>query len=450
MRNILVILLGSFLLLSTPVIAGEEPLEARIVELQQALNELRDSYETRLVALEQRLQVAEQRVVEQADEKPTAAGSTRLTAAAGSDNSFNPAIGVIFQGQAWDYQRNPDNYEIPGFPLGGEAGPVAEGLSLGETEIDISANVDDKFTAWLTLPVVIEDGETVVEVEEAWIETLALPGGVSARFGRFFSNIGYLNSKHSHSWDFVDQPLAYQAFLGNQYIDDGVQLRWLAPTDFYLELGGELMRGDRYPAGGAADSGFGSHSLFARTGGDVGMSHSWQAGLSYLDATSNGRESGAEDEPLVFSGDSELLIAEFIWKWAPNGNARQRNFKLQAEYLHRDEQGLYELPAGDNHRYDASQDGWYVQAIYQPVPRWRVGGRIDALNGDYAGSAFAGTPLDTAGVDPRRYSFMLDWSNSEFSRIRLQYTHDDATFRSDNQWGLQYIHSIGAHGAHSF
>jgi hypothetical protein len=210
------------------------------------------------------------------------------------------------------------------------------------------------------------------------------------------------------------------------------------------------MRGDRYPAGGAADSGFGSHSLFARTGGDVGMSHSWQAGLSYLDATSNGRESGAEDEPLVFSGDSELLIAEFIWKWAPNGNARQRNFKLQAEYLHRDEQGIYELPAGDNHLYDASQDGWYVQAIYQPVPRWRVGGRIDALDGDYAGSAFDGTPLDTSGVDPRRYSFMLDWSNSEFSRIRLQYTHDDATFRSDNQWGLQYIHSIGAHGGHSF
>ena len=75
----------------------------------------------------------------------------------------------------------------------------------------------------------------LVEIEEAWIETLALPGGISLRMGRFFSDIGYLNSKHSHNWDFADQALVYQALLGNHYLDDGVQLRWLAPTDFFLE-----------------------------------------------------------------------------------------------------------------------------------------------------------------------------------------------------------------------
>src|SRR5690606_24480964 len=153
-------------------------------------------------------------------------------------------------------------------------GPAPEGLALGETEIDMSANVDDKFTAWLTAGIHIEDGEAHLDIEEAWLETMALPAGMSARFGRFFSGIGYLNEKHAHAWDFADQPLPYQALLGEQYIDDGVQLRWIAPTDVYVELGAELLRGGRYPAGGAPDSGLGAKSLFVNVGGDVGTGHS--------------------------------------------------------------------------------------------------------------------------------------------------------------------------------
>ena len=45
---------------------------------------------------------------------------------------------------------------------------------------------------------------------------------------------------------------------------------------------------------------------------------------------------------------------------------------------------------------------------------------------------------------------MADWSNSEFSRLRFQYNHDRATLADDNQFGLQYMFSIGAHGAHTF
>jgi hypothetical protein len=45
---------------------------------------------------------------------------------------------------------------------------------------------------------------------------------------------------------------------------------------------------------------------------------------------------------------------------------------------------------------------------------------------------------------------MVDWSNSEFSRLRFQYNRDEAGVEGDNQFGLQYIFSIGAHGAHSF
>ncbi len=334
--------------------------------------------------------------------------------------------------------------------MGGEAGLAPEGFSLAETEINISANVDDKFTAWLTVPIAVEDGEVGIELEEAWVETLKLPAGLSLRMGRFFSNIGYLNSKHFHSWDFADQPLVYRAFLGGQYLDDGLQARWLAPTDFYLELSGELLRGDRYPAGGASHSGLGSYTLKAQSGGDIGFSNSWLFGFSWLHADSDGRELGDEDDPLFFNGDSNILIADFVWKWAPNGNSRQRNFKFQAEYMWRMEDGDYALPHTSPLPWDVKQNGWYAQVIYQPWPQWRFGGRIERLSSDTPGPEFSGSVLDPMGMNPSRYSLMVDWSNSEFSRLRMQYNHDKAGTENDNQFALQYIYSIGAHGAHAF
>ena len=442
---------------TTPALAQQQ---SEIDILREELTEMRADYESRIARLEQRLDAAEKKAVSQqtdsgqAMERAVVQEDTWQPDPAQSrddgNSTFNPALGVIFQGQAWSYDNDPDEYQIPGFPLGGEAGPLPEGFSLGEIEINISANVDDKFTAWLTAPIAVEDGETVIEVEEAWIETMTLPAGLSLRLGRFFSNIGYLNDKHAHSWDFADLPLPYQAFLGNQYIDDGLQMRWLAPTDFYFELGAEISRGDRYPASGAGNSGFGSHALHALTGGDVGYSHSWQAGLSYLRTEAEERASGSEHEPLFFSGDSGLVIAEFVWKWSPNGNFRQRNLVFQAEYLWRNEDGSYTLPGSSALPYDNDQRGWYLQSVYQPFPRWRFGVRYDQLSSDHPGDAFVDTPLMPAQNDPKRYSIMADWSNSEFSRLRLQYMLDKTGYQNDNQLGLQYIFSIGAHGSHSF
>jgi hypothetical protein len=46
---------------------------------------------------------------------------------------------------------------------------------------------------------------------------------------------------------------------------------------------------------------------------------------------------------------------------------------------------------------------------------------------------------------------MLDFSFSEFSRFRLQLAADKSRAGvTDNQVILQYIHSLGAHGAHRF
>ena len=187
------------------------------------------------------------------------------SATSASANAFNPAIALILNGLYVNHSQDPVNYQRSGFPQVGEGGPSAAGLQLGESEISFAANIDDKFYGQLTLAIESEDGETHTGIEEAYIETTALPNGISARAGRFYSNIGYLNSHHTHTDYFSDRPLAYQAFLGNQYGDDGVQLRWVAPTDIYLEFGGEAFRGENAPAGGAAHNGVGTKTFFVHT-----------------------------------------------------------------------------------------------------------------------------------------------------------------------------------------
>jgi hypothetical protein len=52
---------------------------------------------------------------------------------------------------------------------------------------------------------------------------------------------------------------------------------------------------------------------------------------------------------------------------------------------------------------------------------------------------------------PDRVTLMLDWSPSEFSRLRVQYALDDARLEQrDRQFLIQYLYGIGAHGAHKF
>ena len=366
-------------------------------------------------------------------------------ASASSQSSSNPAISLILMGRYASFDNDPENYAIPGVTLPEETDPGKEGFSLAESELIISGNIDDKFFGRFTTALTPENE---IEIEEAFVQTLGLPAGFDAQFGRFYSEIGYLNKIHAHYWDFVDQPLVYRAYLGNQYNDDGIQLRWLAPTELYLEFGGEAFSGDSFPASRPSNESAGSTSLFMKLGGDVGISHSWQAGVSYLATQSENRET--EEAEVSFSGDNNLLIADLVWKWAPAGNDTQTSLMLQAEYFTSMEQGDYTIGGNGTNPVDRDNDGWYAQLVYKFLHRWRAGLRYDQLNIEDPGSVFSGTSLETQGHTPERVSAMLDFSHSEYSRFRLQFNRDESYAVADNQWYLQYIMSLGAHGAHRF
>jgi hypothetical protein len=365
------------------------------------------------------------------------------------ENAFNPGISLILQGTAASSSRDPNTYQVTGFaPSGGEVAPAPRGFSLGESELVISSNIDPYFRG---LFIAALTPENEVEVEEAYFQTLALGRGFTLRGGRFLSGIGYQNEIHQHAWDFQDASLAYKTFLGGRLIDDGVQLRWVAPTDLFVELGTELSRGLNFPGTSRNKSGAGAVSAFGHLGGDLGLSTAWRAGLSHLRTSPQDRvqddvDSAGTAFAQTFTGDSRLWIGDFVVKSGV--------FKLQGEYFRRRETGqlTHNAVTGD---YESRQSGWYLQGVYQFMPRWRAGYRYDSVShgsvSNGLGLTAADSPLLLTGHNPTRNTLMVDWSLTEFSRFRIQVASDKSRFgETDKQLVLQYVHSLGAHGAHRF
>lgn len=431
-------------LASTSALAGDADI------LRAEINEMKRLYESRISDLESKLEKLE---TKQTNSTNTAKATPATARRAVKDNSFNPSIGLILNGQY--NQFSSDEGDIAGFAVGEEGERPSEGFAVDHTELNFSANVDDKFMGSVTAAIAQHEGSTEVELEEAFVQTLpgiGLPDGMSIKAGRAFWTLGYLNEHHSHSDDFVDRPLPYRAFLDGAFNDDGAEISYVLPTDFYSEIGGGVFRGDDFPFGAATGSGADAWSAYGRVGGDIGHNQSWRVGASVLSGESDGARESNEDT-VSFTGDTRLYVADARYVWAPTGNARQQEVILQGEYFYRDEDGIYEDANANTGgiALDDSSSGWYAQSVYKFAPQWRVGGRFSQLYAADTPTGLAGSALDADGFDPRSYTAMIDWTNSEFSRVRVQASHEElARDQEDNQLRVQYIMSLGAHGAHKF
>ncbi|HYS57926.1 MAG TPA: hypothetical protein VEM34_07260 [Burkholderiales bacterium] len=414
---------------------------AATAQTQDELRALRDQ----LRQLDRRVTEAEQAAI-QASSRPA------------SESAMNPAVSVILNGIYSNLSQDPNAFRIDGFvPTLGDVGPGVRGLSLGESELAIAANIDHHFRGTLIASISPED---TIGVEEGYIQTLSLSYGFTVKAGRFFSAVGYQNQIHAHAWDFTDAPLANKVFLGNQLNEDGMQLKWVAPTSLYWDVGVEAGRGRQFPAGpagGRNKNGVSSGNVFTHIGGDFGTGTAWQTGVSYLSTSPQDRtfEDPTGTTNSSFTGQSRLWVLDGILKWAPNYNPTYTNFKLQGEYFRRKEDGdLTSGTAAQTGGFASVQSGWYLQSVYQFVPMWRVGYRYDRLN---SGATNLSAPLNAAdfpilaAYNPTKQTVMVDWSPSEFSRIRLQAASDKSRSDvTDHQIFLQYIVSLGAHGAHKF
>ena len=454
-KKLLLAASAAVLLHTSPALAASD---SDLTNLKAEIQSMRDAYESKIEQLEQKVETlsaqqdqtaAKVATVEPAAGEPIASQTPATRQRSIKDSSFNPSIGVILNGKYNSFSENEG--DVAGFAIGEEGERGTEGLSIDETELNFAASVDDKFRGSATVALAEHGGETEVEIEEVYIATTALPAGIEVKAGRFFSELGYLNSHHTHTDDFADRPLTNRAFLDGNYGDDGIQVSAVLPTPIYTEVGAGIFRGDDNPAGGAEGSDIGAWTAYGRVGGDIGDKTSWRVGLSTLQADDVSRD--ANEDEVNFSGDSDLYIADARAVYAPTGNNAEQEIIFQGEYFYRDEDGTYEdADAGTGAiDYDDGQSGWYAQSVYKFAPQWRAGARFSQLYAGDVPAGLVGSALDDEGHDPWAATAMIDWTNSEFSRLRAQYSREEvADDQEDNQFTLQYIMSLGAHGAHNY
>ena len=413
---------------------------------------------------------------------PAAAAPQTLPNLGQNDRTLQFGASLILDAKYAAQSQNPENAYAGTLPTAAEG--IPRGFSIGETELALTGAVDNLFRAEARFVLEQTGSSTAVRTEEVYAETLGLPWGTRIKAGKYWSGVGYLNDKHPHQWDFVDLPLVYKSVFGGQLNQTGMQLSWIAPSDDLLfKLGGEIAQGST-AYGENFNGNYNQNkprvgTIYAKTGGDVGESHSWQGGVSFVRSTTGSGSSAnqatytlsntnpADDsaQQLSFNGSNTVWIADFVYRWAPFGNPTSQNLKLQGEMFWNQQSGsmtsLFGCDANEactGSNFTQNQKGFYAQGVYQFMPKWRTAYRYDRVFNPTNSYGFAAYPEVLAGSqlqngwNPYRNTLMLDWSNSEYSLIRLQLARDNAFGPGlyNNQLFLQYIMSLGAHGAHKY
>ena len=500
-------------LLCSPALYAQDDVQAQLNEIQASLRQIKIDYEQRIAVLESQVTRLQQENKQLASRDPASKAQPpqkslevpnkaleRIAKAAsveeaiinvapppaaerletfqkldGKDRTIGLGMELILDAKYSAQSQNPTNPYAGTLPNGAEG--IPRGISIGETELAFKGSVDNLFRGEARFILEQSGNSTSIKTEEVYAETLGLPWGTKIRAGKYWSNVGYLNDKHPHEWDFVDLPLVYKAVFGGQLNETGAQLSWVAPTDNMLfKLGGEIAQGSN-GYGSTYNSNYNQNTprlgtLYAKTGGDIADSHSWQGGISFIRSTTGSGSSAnqasydlSNNNTLNFAGGNTIWLADFIYRWAPFGNPTSQNFKLQGEMFWNNQSGSMTSTTGcginqgsacNGSNFSQNQQGFYAHGIYQFMPKWRAGYRYDRVfsgTNSYGlpSAALAGSQIQS-GWDPYRNTLMMDWANSEYSIIRLQLARDNAfgPGLNNNQIYLQYIMTLGTHGEHKY
>lgn len=342
----------------------------------------------------------------------------------------------------------------------GDHDPKSRGFTIPNTELTFDGAVDPYFKGFANLVYKIgADGETGVELEEAYLLTTSLPRNLQLKAGQFVTEFGRQNPQHPHAWAFVDQPLVLNRMFGPDGLrGQGARLSWLFPTSFYTEAmvtvansNGETMSSFRSEESGEFHGGrvverkvqrFSDLMIAPRLSTSFDLTET-QTLLLGASAAFGPNNSGP-------SARTEIYGVDAYWKW--KRAAAQVGFpflSLQAEALTRRYEAEERVAVASIDQVLPAEDlrdwGAYAQALWGIKPRIVAG-----LRGDWTrGSAAA---FDSELRRNRfRLSPNLTWYPTEFSKFRVQYNYDDRrTFDTAHSLWLQFEFLLGAHAAHKF
>jgi len=370
-------------------------------------------------------------------EKQALSTSTNQSASF-SQNAYLPDIALILNMSMQHRNiKNSDyeNFAIPGFIASGDAEipfNKEDGLNFNYGEVAMRSTVDPYFDAFA----IFHLHPDAFEIEEAFVQTRALPYGFIIKAGKFKSSFGRINSKHQHSWQFDSQPIIYKSLFGPDSISDaGIQAQWVAPTDTYIMLGAEALQGANDRSFGATGENKHLYVAYLKSSVDIGEDLSMLGGLSIAHGSNI---DGAKVAPTdVYGVDFTLRdqlgsYSSLIW---------------QSEFLQRNKDITTTTVTTTN-----KQAGLYSELIYQYNNNYSVGARYDAITkNDVDLSAYNG--VNTDNLD--RYTAKIDYHPFPMSRLRLSATYDRTKVIAGERKNVKEVMlslniAAGAHGAHDY
>ena len=342
----------------------------------------------------------------------------------------------------------------------GDHDPAVRGFTIPNEEITLDGAVDPYFRGFVNVVYKIDaEGESALELEEAYVLTTSLPKNLQLRAGQFFTEFGRQNQQHPHAWAFVDQPIVLNRLLGPDGMrGQGARLSWLAPTSWYTEAMVTVMN-----AGGETMFSFGSEESSEIHGGTP-VEHEVNGGSDLVvvpristsfDLTETqtllvGVSSAFGPNNSGTSSRTRLYGADVYWKWK-SATASQGFpfFSIQSEVMARnyDAAERFEsltssllLPAET-----LKDQGGYAQVLWGIRPRIVAGFRGEWADGN------TGAFDSELRANRVRLSPNFTYYPSEFSKVRFQYNFDDRKgIGRDHSLWLQFEFILGAHAAHRF
>jgi hypothetical protein len=313
------------------------------------------------------------------------------------------------------------------------------GIKVQGLELAASASVDPffRFDTYVQL--------TDMEIEEAFLTTLALPWNLQARAGLINAAVGRQNPTHLHTWNYANPPLSHTRFMSREHFrGPGLELSVLMPLPWYLMLIGQAF--DTTEALGFNSVTFGSSEQngsgrIERPGDFVyvlRMENFFELSTDWSLLVGGSESQG--QSPYVPRGRTYLHGGDLYLKWRPiSEGLGDFALALTVEYLARD----CPTPYG---RF--RDNGGYAQIDALLWRRWMVGLRFDST----AMWKGISPDLDVVPGWQRRGSLSFTFLPTHFSKLRLQgdVIRDEA--RSDLGYAvfLQAEVSAGEHGAHKF
>ena len=342
----------------------------------------------------------------------------------------------------------------------GDHDPHVRGFTIPNAELALDGAVDPYFKGFSNIVYKLDkNGETGVELEEAYFLTTSLPANLQLKAGQFFTEFGRQNPQHPHAWAFVDQPLVLNRMFGPDGLrSQGARVSWLAPTSFYTEAMVSVLNS----AGGTTSS-FRSEESSEIHGGvptERGVRGVQDLLIVPRIATSFDL---TETQTLLLGASAafgpnnsgprartQIYGADVYWKWKSSTAAAGFPFvSLQGEVMTRRYDAAARVSADDPAvtllPETLSDRGVYSQVLWGIKPRIVAGLRGEFASGN---SAAFESPLR---ADRFRLSPNLTWYPTEFSKFRVQYNYDDRKgIGTDHSLWLQFEFVLGAHAAHKF